>query len=32
MPSYKNLPAEKKTALVQFLSQLKGGDTQNNGQ
>jgi quinol-cytochrome oxidoreductase complex cytochrome b subunit len=24
MPSYKNLPAEKKQALVQFLSQLKG--------
>jgi len=24
MPSYRNLPAEKKDALVQFLSQLKG--------
>ena len=24
MPSYRNLPAEKKEALVQFLSQLKG--------
>jgi menaquinol-cytochrome c reductase cytochrome b/c subunit len=24
MPSYKNLPAEKKQALVAFLSQLKG--------
>jgi menaquinol-cytochrome c reductase cytochrome b/c subunit len=24
MPSYRNLPAEKKQALVQFLSQLKG--------
>jgi menaquinol-cytochrome c reductase cytochrome b/c subunit len=30
MPSYKNLPTEKKQALVAFLSQLKGGDTQLN--
>jgi menaquinol-cytochrome c reductase cytochrome b/c subunit len=29
MPSYRNLPAEKKQALVDFLSQLKGGDTQS---
>jgi menaquinol-cytochrome c reductase cytochrome b/c subunit len=31
MPSYRNLPAEKKQALVDFLSQLKGGDTQSGG-
>jgi quinol---cytochrome c reductase cytochrome c subunit, bacillus type len=31
MPSYRNLPAEKKQALVEFLSQLKGGDTQSGG-
>ena len=30
MPSYRNLDPEKKEQLVQFLSQLKGGDTQNN--
>ena len=30
MPSFRNLPAEKKDALVQFLSQLKGGDTQQS--
>jgi hypothetical protein len=30
MPSYRNLPAEKKEALVQFLAQLKGGDTQQS--
>jgi menaquinol-cytochrome c reductase cytochrome b/c subunit len=29
MPSYQNLPAEKKAALVDFLAQLKGGDTQS---
>jgi menaquinol-cytochrome c reductase cytochrome b/c subunit len=29
MPSYQNLPAEKKAALVEFLAQLKGGDTQS---
>jgi menaquinol-cytochrome c reductase cytochrome b/c subunit len=27
MPSYKNLPSEKKQALVAFLSQLKGNET-----
>src|SRR3954451_2823130 len=30
MPSFAGLPQEKKTALVNFLSQLKGGDTQGS--
>ena len=30
MPSFKDLPPEKKEALVQFLAQLKGGDTQQS--
>ncbi len=32
MPSYSNLPEEKKQALVDFLAQLKGGDKQSSGQ